>query len=192
MFIFLTSVNATHEDFDRIEQLIVLTAKGEKQAFSELYGSVKSSVYGFALSILKNSHDAQDVMQNCFVQIWNSAATYKEGTKPMAWILTITKNLCLMKKREQKKIIDFNDGDAVNLAAPNNTALTAENKAILNAALKVLGDDERQIVMLHVVAGLKFREIADLLDTLTATVLSKYHRAIKKMKKAVGGDDNDQ
>ncbi len=190
MFIFLTSVNATTKnDFDRLDSLLLLISDGDKQALSELYGLTSSSVYGFALSILKNSHDAEDILQNCFIKIWNSANGYTKGSKPMAWILTVTKNLCYMKLREQKKTESLDEEDLNILPANDNTALTAENRVVLEAAFKAISDKERQIVMLHAISGLKFREISTLLDLPLSSVLSKYHRAIKKMQTAVGGEN---
>ena len=51
--------------------------------------------------------------------------------------------------------------------------------------MRILSDDEQQIVMLHAVSGMKHRETAQLLDMPTATVLSKYSRAIKKLRTAM-------
>ncbi len=53
---------------------------------------------------------------------------------------------------------------------------------VIETAFKVLVDEERQILMLHAVSGLKHREIATVMDMSLNTVLSKYHRAIKKMR----------
>ncbi len=190
MFIFLTSVNATYEkNFDRLDNLLAEISDGSKQALSELYGLTKSDVYGYALSILKNSHDAEDILQSCFIKIWDSANTYRIGSKPMAWILTVTKNLCYMKLKEQKKSDSLDNEELSLLPSDENISLTAENKTVLEAAFKAITNEERQIIMLHAVSGLKFREISDLTSIPLATVLSKYHRGIKKMKSAVGGEN---
>ena len=58
---------------------------------------------------------------------------------------------------------------------------------ILETALKTLGEEERQIVMLHAVSGLKHREIAALLGLSLPTTLSRYHRALAKLQKQLGG-----
>ncbi len=192
MFIFLTSVNAiTKNDFEHLDKLLLRIADGDKQALSELYGLTSSSVYGFALSILKSTYDAEDILQSCFIKIWNSAGLYNGGTKPMAWILTVTKNLCYMKLREQKKNKSFEEYELCILPSPDNTELTAENRVVLEAAFKAINDTERQIIMLHAVSGLKFREISKLLSIPLATVISKQHRAIKKMQTALGGETNE-
>ena len=63
-----------------------------------------------------------------------------------------------------------------------NPAVTAENKAAIRACMERLSDEERQIVVLHAVSGFKHREIASLLSLALPTVLSKYNRAIKKLR----------
>ena len=60
--------------------------------------------------------------------------------------------------------------------------------SLLELAVNALADEERRVVMLHAVAGLKHREIADLLEMPLATVLSKYHRALKKLNNRLKGD----
>lgn len=61
--------------------------------------------------------------------------------------------------------------------------------ALLEQALGTLEEQSRRIVLLHAVTGLKHREIAQLLELPLATVLSKYHRALKKLKLQLEGDD---
>ena len=60
--------------------------------------------------------------------------------------------------------------------------------SLLTECLKNLSDEERQIVMLHAVSGFKHREIARLLEMPLSTVLSKYNRAMKKLRKIYGGE----
>ena len=67
--------------------------------------------------------------------------------------------------------------------------VTTEDRHVLRAALSVLSEQERQVVMLHAVTGLKHREIAQLLELPLATVLSKYRRALKKLNLLLEGDD---
>ena len=67
--------------------------------------------------------------------------------------------------------------------------LDVDESALLQHALAVIGEEERRIVMLHAVTGMKHREIAALLEMPLATVLSKYHRALKKMRIFLEGDD---
>ncbi len=89
-----------------------------------------------------------------------------------------------MKFREQKRQADVGLED-LNGEEAGEVCLPLENLAdamVLKAALDILKEDERQIVLLHASAGLKHREIAADLQMPLATVLSKYNRAMKKLK----------
>lgn len=152
----------------------------DKEAFRELYEMTKSAVYGLALSYLRNTDDAEDILHDVFVKIYENAASYQSNGKPLAWILTITKNMCLMKLRNQKNIMDI---DEFSEMLSDNDKVTVEDKMILDMIFKNVPVEERNILVLHVVAGYKFREIAKQLNMPLSTVLAKYRRTIKKIKK---------
>ena len=86
-----------------LDSLIASVAAGSSDALGELYRETCAGVYAYALSILKNSHDAEDVLQECYIRIQASASGYKPQGKPMAWIFTIARNLCY-KLLEQKRM----------------------------------------------------------------------------------------
>lgn len=164
-----------------LERYLALIANGDKEALSNLYRNASSAVYGYALSILKNSHDAEDVLHDCFVNIYTAAHSYRASGKPMAWILTITRNLCLLKIRDHKKTSDIPDEDWQQYITDCHE-MSSDDKVVLEQCMTILTDDERQIVLLHAVAGFKHREIATHMDLALATVLSKYNRALKKLR----------
>lgn len=173
---------------EELERLLAGVAAGEREAFASLYHRTRAAVYALALSILKNTHDAQDVTQDAFVRLWDSAPQYRPQGTPMAWILTITRNLARMRLRQSARTAELDDQawEAIPADAPG---VTPEDKHLLQAALATLTDQERQVVLLHAVTGLKHREIAALLEIPVATALSKYHRALRKLKDFVKGDD---
>ena len=123
-------------------------------------------------------------MQDTYVKVCLNASQYQAQGKPMAWILTIARNLSLMRIRSQKRIADIPDyeWDAI---ADENSEFRSEDRMVLKAALDKVSKEESQIVVLHAVAGLKHREIAEMMDMPLATVLSKYNRAIKKLAKII-------
>lgn len=160
-----------------IEKCITRLALGDLEAMKPLYSEASASVYGFALSILKDSHDAEDILQDVFVKVYSAARSYRPQGKPMAWILTITKRLALMRLRERGKTT----GLSVENAAGSDTT-ASDDAFVLRAAVNELGEPDGRIVILHAVSGLKHREIAELLSLPLPTVLSKYNRALKKLK----------
>lgn len=167
-----------------LEKSIENIANSNKVALTELYEATKSSVYGFALSILKNSSDAEDVLQETYIKIYENAASYQANGKALAWILTITKNLAYMKLRKKKDTIDIEE--AHDVLSKNNSH---EDKIVLETAFRCLSEQERNILILHANSGFKHREIAKVLKLPLSTVLSKYHRAIKKMKLMINKED---
>ena len=106
----------------------------------------------------------------------------------MAWLLAIARNLALMKLRERARTQDLPPEDWASFAIDSHD-VTTEDRTVLAAALSTLSDQERQIIMLHVTAGLKHREIAQLLELPLSTVLSKYRRALSKLKQKLEGGD---
>lgn len=158
-------------------------AEGDRNAFTELYRQTSSAVYGFALSILRNKHDAEDVMHDAYIRAYTGAVSYKPMGKPLSWLLTIVRNLCYSKIRSGKVCED--------LSQYENLAGTFEDdsidRVVLEQALKLLDTDERQIVILHALTGLKHREIAEIIGAPVGTVLSKYNRALRKLRKELDG-----
>ena len=75
----------------RLESLLLGVAAGDSHSLEELYHRTRTAVYGLVLSYLKHPQDAEDVTQDAFVRIWDTAASYRPQGKPMAWVLTITR-----------------------------------------------------------------------------------------------------
>ena len=185
----LTSMEKIKADCnpEAMEQCLLGIGEQDLKALEEFYYRTSTSVYGFALSVLKNTQDAEDVMHDLYILVWSAAGKYHADGKPMAWVLTIKRNLCLQKLREYRKQSDIPREDW-EVYISNNGQMSAEDKLVLTECLKNLSDEERQIVMLHAVSGFKHREIARLLEMPLSTVLSKYNRAMKKLRKIYGGE----
>lgn len=164
-----------------LDRLLGAISAGDRAALEQLYRQTHGAVYGFALSVLKNAHDAEDVLHDCYVAVWRSAGGYRPQGKPMAWLMTITRNLCMQLLRERKKQAELPQEDWEPYLR-SREEMTAEDRLVLTACMERLSDEERQIVTLHAVSGFKHREIAALLELPLPTVLSKYSRAIKKLK----------
>ena len=164
-----------------LERLLSGIAGGEPHTLEKPYILTKDALYGYALSMLKNSHDAEDVLHDAYVSVYHGAAAYRPQGKPMAWLFTIVRNLCTSNLRRRKR---GGEGSAENWEAflESREGISPEDRLLLSDCLKKLGDEEREILLLHGAFGLKHREIAQLTDRPLPTVLSKYHRARRKMQ----------
>ncbi len=167
-----------------LEEYMAQIAKGDHDALAALYQHTNASIYGFALSILKNASDAEDALHDCFLDIYQAAGSYRPQGKPMAWIFTIVRNRCLQKLRERGRTADIPPEDWEPYLKSCDS-VTPEDRLLIGACMERLTQEERQIVVLHAVSGFRHREIAQILQLPLPTVLSKYHRALKKLKKYV-------
>ncbi len=162
------------------DYMIGKIGKGDGEAFEEFYKLTDSAIYGYALSLMKNTHDAKDIMQETYIKVRQNASKYVPRGKPMAWVFMISKNLSFMKMRGMKKE-EITDEIDVHGRAESIEDNTLDN-IVLKAALDILDSESRQIVLLHAVTGLKHREIAECLGMNQSTVLSRYSRSIKKLE----------
>ena len=168
-----------------LEQDLRRMVQGDKEALGHFYDETKTVVYGFVLSILKHTSDAEDVLQETYLRIYRNAERYEYKGNPMPWTLTIAKNLATDKLRERtrRSWVDTDDVQAGVADLPLDPGMDSEDRMMLEAALTTLHPEELQIVMLHAVGGMKHREIASMMELPLTTVLSKYHRSLKKLRR---------
>ena len=164
------------------EALFTRIAANDMVAFEEFYRLTERTVYAFVLSTLKNHDDALDVVQDTYLKIRAAAHLYQPMGKPMAWVFTIARNLSISKLRLKQK------NDQIEMADLENDlnfsyVSDPEDQLVLQSALKILSLEETEIILLHAISGFTHREIAKNLDLNLSTVLSKYHRGLKKLKK---------
>ena len=108
----------------------------------------------------------------------------------MQSILNIKLKMETQAKQEfsvAKTALDEEAWNAIPAAPPG---VSPEDRQVLQEALARLEPEERQVILLHAISGLKHREIAQLLERPLSTVLSKYHRGLKKMKALMKGESD--
>lgn len=161
----------------QINKLLVQTARGDNDAFAELYEKTKHGVFSFLYSFLQNYEDTEDAMQTVYLKIKLYIDKYTPDTNGRAWILQIAKNLALNELYARKKTINIDDTDIEDKSPmPDGISETMQ---------KVLDEEERRIVIMHVLWGFKHREIAEMINCPTGTVTSKYKRSIAKLQSAL-------
>lgn len=164
----------------RIEDCLSAMAEGDVSAMGGLYELIKTDVYAFALSKTAHREDAEDITHDTFVRIWQNAKAYTPMGKPMAWVFTIELNLIRRAAATAARTVPL-ESHAVE-DTETDVACEAIQNEYLREMMRTLTEQERQVVTLHAVSGLKHRQIAALLDRPLATVLSHYHRAMKKLR----------
>lgn len=164
------------------EELFLRIQNGDKDAFRELYEASYRPLYAFLLSFTRNSEDAKDLLQDTYLRIYQKSYMYQKEGNPMAWMMKIGRNLFLMKCRKNKEKVNVDSEELENM--PDLSQIeNAENRLLLEMMFMELSDREREIIILHDVAGMKFREIAQIVDKPVGTVLARYNRCIHRLQK---------
>ena len=162
----------------QLDRWIREMARGDRDALARIYEAAGTAVFAYALSVLKNRSDAEDVLQESFLRICRAAADYRPQGKPLAWIFTIEINLIRRYYQIANRTVAIED-EVFNDDGFEQKIL---NDAFLQQMLSNLTEEEREIIVLHAVSGLKHREISQLIEKPLATVISKYNRAVKKLQ----------
>lgn len=154
--------------------LLVRAGRGDNEALRMLYVEWRSAVFYLAAAIVGSYDDAQDILQDTFIRL--KRAEY-QGGNAKAYVFAIARNLALTCLRERKH---HAYAEPVEEAAWQESR--AESATELSEALSTLTPEEKQIVLLHVLGGMKHRETAALLHIPLGTVLWKYQRALGKLR----------
>jgi len=162
-------------------ELVLKSKKGDDAAFCELYGLYKKKLFNYAYYKLGNVQDAEDAVSECVLSAYRQIGQLKNETAFSAWIFRILYCCCTegikaqMKQRNTDNIDDF-----VSLSGADDDRYI--KAAELKHALNALTDEERDIVLLSVAAGLKSREISKISGLTPGGVRSKLSRSLAKMK----------
>ncbi len=165
------------------ERLFERILGGEQDAFRELYEITYKPLYAFLLSHTLNSEDAQDLLQDTYIQVYKNCHLYRKQGNPMAWMMKIAKNLFLMKCRKERDAVNYDElENELGFTDISNT----DNRIVLEKMFQLLSQEDRDLIILHDVGGMKHREIAKLLDMPLGTVTARYNRGIRKLQKEFG------
>lgn len=174
----------------KIDTALVLDAqKGGQEGFTRLYQAVAPSLYRTALYTLGNSHDAEDVVSETFIEAYRGLGGLRDPQAFVPWIYRILSARCNRKIREYVRARNELDIDELLQTPSDQSELVQEvlQRTDLIKALQSISEEERQIVILSVVEGYTAKEIAAIVDSPQGTVSSKLFRAFKKMRKYLEG-----
>jgi len=166
-------------------------AKRERAAFEQLYDRYSNILYATAMKFLKEDADAQDVVQDVFIQIWDKAKLYDPAKgKPLTWALTLTRNRSIDRiraiQRRTRLRDDFEKETVADESAGIREALSgvdaSERSQILRDAVGRLSPEQRKVIELAFFGGFTQSEIADRLGEPLGTVKARARRGLMKLK----------
>ena len=177
------------------ETLIRQAAAGDQNAFAALLAAYQKPVYNLALRMTGSPDDALDLSQEAFLRAWRGLSGYRFDASFSTWLYRLTGNVCIdfLRRRKKEKTIPLYYTDEENeeqeLPLPH-PAPAAEDQALLRLeqsqvaeAMAKLEPEYRQALILRVIDGLSYAEIAAATDVPEGTVKSRIARAREKMRR---------
>jgi len=183
------------------EDLLTRFRKGEKEAFGVLLRRYERELYGYLHRYLGNSVLAEDVFQNTFLQVYLKSNQYEAGRPVRPWLYTIATHqaidalrrngrhqaVSLERVREEKAGQDVKGLVETLQAAepgPLEQLSAEERRQRVRASVDQLPEPYRQVLVLAYYQGMKYRDIAQVLDIPVGTVKSRLHAALVKLQEA--------
>lgn len=168
---------------DKIHAIIEQLRNKNYESFDVFYDLTKNQVFYAIIHILKDKDLAEDIMQDTYVKFLEKIDQYKKGSNPYAYLSTIARNLAINVYNKNKRIVA---SEELIESMPASDDYIPNNEPDIFKILSYLDDDEKEVVSLHIINDLKFREIAKIIDKPLGTVLWIYRKAIKKLKEHIG------
>jgi RNA polymerase sigma-70 factor (ECF subfamily) len=169
------------------DRLVAKIRNGEREAFGMLYRRYRTPLYSFCVRMLAGDGDrAADAVHEAFVKLFRSASGIREGGAVRTWLYRTVRNEVLMMKRREDRM-EHGDPDTVwDLETPHTILERAERSACLEAALRALRREYREVLLLREEEGLSYAEIAVVTGDSAAAVKARLFKARKGLAELLG------
>ena len=167
-------------------------AQGDMGAMEELIERHQKRVLGTVIKMLGNDAEAEDIAQQVFLRVWNSADTYTASAKFTTWLFKITRNLVFNEVRrrnrhpalalEQEMEEHHFQAEESRIARPDDSLLEAELQQAIQEAIESLPEIQRMAIVLRRYEELSYEEIAEILDLSLPAVKSTLFRARQELR----------
>ena len=160
-------------------------AAGDRAALADLYDQTAPALFSYAVYTLENPQDAEEVIQDVFVQIWTKASTFNPGLGlPFHWIMGITRNRCIDRLRAgaQEQPEDLEEPVDVD-----DTISRLDESMAVHEALAILPDSCQDILDRFFARDESYRTIGEALDLPSGTIASRISRCLAKLRVEMEG-----
>lgn len=197
-----TRHRASPEEREADRLLVERARDGDHAAFRQLFDKYHKRAFSVAYGVLKNRHDALDVVQEGFVKVHRHLGNFEGTSSFYTWLYRIVMNLAIdsLRRRKTSRPVEYDDAvrrdsdgggaDDTILARmldanPRKAAIRRELVAKIDAALAELPDYHREVILLREIDGMSYEEMAEVLDVPKGTIMSRLFHARKKMQAAL-------
>lgn len=169
------------------EALLALAAREDEGALAALYDRYGRVAYGLALRIVRDPALAEDAVQEAFLTVWRTAASFRsDRSKPSAWILTLVhrRAVDVVRREERRRAAPLEtagEPDAHGLATDEEIELS-DRRRIVQEALRRLPDEQREALELAYYGGLTQSELAERLSVPLGTIKSRMFTGLGRLR----------
>ncbi len=167
------------------EKIFSAVQKGDNEAFGHLIKRYQARLYTIALRVLQHPEDAQDAVQQAFLQVWRRRDAYNPRWRLSAWLYRIVTNICIdeyrRRKRQRMASDAIRDDNVSEYDPPDKSYEKLERRAALYEALDRLSLEDRIILILCYMKGMSYSEAAEVRGISVNTLKKRLQRAKKSL-----------
>lgn len=172
-------------------ELLAAMARGDDAALAALYDRYRLILFGLIQRILHSRAEAEDVLQEVFLQAWQKAADFDESRgRPFTWLVTLARSRAIDRLRSlgaRDRLATASAREATEeVADAADDAILSEQSEIVREALKELPEDQRQVLLLAYFEGFTQSEIAGRLGAPLGTVKTRMRSGMMKLREILG------
>lgn len=180
-------------------RLIAESLNGRPAAFGDLVRRYQDRLFNSVVRVVDNPDDAQDVVQDAFINAYQSLASFKGDAEFFTWLYRIAFNTAVSLRRRRRATISLETGrDGKAVIDPQDPSLESrpgaalersEEEATLQAALNRLSGEHRIVLVLKDIEGMKYEQIAEVIGVPIGTIRSRIHRARLELRELLDPGD---
>lgn len=197
IFTLLAAVGkAAHANSDKEIELMKRIQAGDEEAIAELYDLYNGLLFGLVISIVKKREEAEDVLQEIFIKIWDKADKFSaDRGNAYSWIVTLARNTAIDRirskgyKTQKKQSVSIHEplfsleGDKLD---PMETTIFSDRAELVKKALSEIPDAQCKVLEIAYYRGFTQREISEELDIPLGTVKTRTRQGMIKLKRILG------
>ncbi len=172
-------------------ELLHAVARGDEDALARVYDRYRVILFSVLVRILKSREEAEDVLQEVFLQIWKRAKDFDETRgKPFTWLVTLARSRAIDRIRQlgaRQRLAEASSQETPeSVSDAVADTLHSEQREIVARALAALPEDQRRTLNMAYFDGLTQSEIAEQLDTPLGTVKTRMRSGMMKLRELLG------
>lgn len=169
-----------------IEDMMARIQLRDRNALAALYDATSAKLFGVCLRVLKDRSEAEDVLHDVYVRVWQKADSYAvTGHSPMTWLITVARNMSIDRLRKRRP--ETGHDDAMTLVAdsgpgPEAAAIASSERARIEACMGELQSDRADAVRAAYLDGETYQDLADRFDVPLNTIRTWLRRSLMKLR----------